>query len=410
MKKAIARFFLFLLTVSILLTLCSGCASRRITDSPDVQSELQMMVKHKYADFALAYNLPPHLGMFLYIETEQDSYSAKAGFSDKPYTENTHYRIASVSKTFTAASIMLLDQMGKLRIEDSVVDAIPGRSISYLPDTWEFAIPYKEEITIKDLLSHRAGVFDVFNEIIPETSSQPYAGQNYIGYIQDTEGDVMHPYTLAELSGVIAIDQLTYGKPGTLYHYSDSGYMLLPVIIERVAQMPFEEFLLQNFFLPMNLTGTYAVHEPDDTTLTQPFFEGYTRWDAEFFITTEDNMTSNIGAGHIISTPKDMARWIRPLLLAQGPLSELTIETMKTVVEGNSNYSLGLSHSALGVGHSGAHPGYMNIVVYNEEHDAAIVMVAPFIDYNEGNMEHIIAALTVMQEIMSEALTIMEKM
>lgn len=374
----------------------------------EVQSALQLMVENKYMDFALAYNLPTHLGMFLFLDTEEASYSAQAGFSNLSYNENTHYRIASVSKTFTAASIMLLDQMGKLNINDCVVDTIPGRSISYLPDTPEFAIPYKEEITIKDLLSHRAGVFDIFNEIIPETSDQPYAGQNYIGYIQDTEEDQPHAYTLSELASVIAKDQLTYGKPGTLYHYSDSGYMLLPVIVERVSKLPFEQFLKDSFFNPMQLNSTYSVHLPNDTALPEPYFTGYTRWDAEFFDTTEDNMTSNIGAGQIISTPRDMAQWIRTLLKAKGPLSENTLAEMKTIVEGNSNYSLGLSHSVLGLGHSGAHPGYMNIVFYNEDYDTSIVLVAPFIDYNGGNMEHIIATLTVMQEIISEALAIME--
>ena len=405
-SKVIARsLLLFILSLSLLIS-ATACATVYVQDSQSTEESLQQMIDHHYGMFAKEYETPPELGVFLYLETPQKSFHAYSGFGDEKQTPQTHYRIASVSKTFTAASIMLLDQMGKLRIEDRVVDTIPGQSIRYLPDTDDFAIPYKEEITIKDLLSHRAGVFDVFNEIIPATSVQPYAGQNYIGYIQDTEGDTPHPYTLAELSGVIAKDKLTYGEPGTLYHYSDSGYMLLPVIIERVAQMPFEQFLQTYFFIPMNLTHTLAVYEPENTSLPEPFFEGYSRWDGEFFDTTEDNMTSNIGAGNITSTPKDMANWIRSLLSGRGPLNMSQIERMKTIAEGNTSYALGLSFFELGVGHSGAHPGYMNIVVYNEERDTAIVMVAPFIDYNEGNFDNIGAALEMMQRIMKDALSL----
>lgn len=58
---------------------------------------------------------------------------------------------------------MLLEQRGMLNIEDTVTDIILQQGVSYLPDTDDYAIPYKGEITIKNLLSHRGGVFDIFN-------------------------------------------------------------------------------------------------------------------------------------------------------------------------------------------------------------------------------------------------------
>ena len=79
---------------------------------------------------------------------------------------------------------------------------------------------------------------------------------------------------------------------------------------------------------------------------------------------------------------------------------------MKTIPEGNTNYALGLSLSPIGIGHSGAHPGYLNFVQYHEESGISLVLVAPFIDYDEGNMDHVAATSQVMLDIMKDALEI----
>jgi len=71
-------------------------------------------------------------------------------------TENTHFRAASITKTFTAAGILLLQQKGLLNIEDTVVSNIPGRTEPYLPNTPEYAIPHKDVITIRQLLGMQA--------------------------------------------------------------------------------------------------------------------------------------------------------------------------------------------------------------------------------------------------------------
>lgn len=404
----LARLFLLLLLIIIIIL--SGCMTVQKQDSYEIHQSLQNMIDTRYATFSESYDVPPHLGILLHLHTPTGDYTVQSGFLGKEYSADTHYRIASVTKTFTAAAIMLLDQQGLLDIYDTVTSSIPGSKDPYLPDTDDFAIPYKDRITIKDLLSHRAGVFDVFNDPIPIESDEPYAGMNYIGYIQDTENDEPHRYSLSELAAVIAKDHLTYGEPGTLYHYSDSGYMLLPVIIERVSGIPYDQFLSEHFFVPMGLHDTTAVFEPNDTLLPEPYFEGYSRWDAEYFNTTEDNMSSNIGAGNIISTPKDMASWMRLLLSGQSPLKSSQITLMTEIPEGNNAYALGLSKTSVGIGHSGAHPGYLNFVVYDETSDVSMVVVMPFIDYNEGNMDHVSAASQMMIEIMETAVRIYSEM
>lgn len=97
------------------------------------------------------------------------------------------------------------------------------------------------------------------------------------------------------------------------------------------------------------------------------------------------------------------------MLSGKGPLSPSQIERMKVIPEGNTLYALGISKTSVGKGDSGAHPGYFNFVQYNEEHDIALVIITPFIDYNGGNMDNIIALSQCMGSIMESALTIYDE-
>ena len=96
-------------------------------------------------------------------------------------------------------------------------------------------------------------------------------------------------------------------------------------------------------------------------------------------------MSANVAEGNIISTPADAARWMRMLLSGMGPLNKEQITRMTTKPAGNTSYALGLAVSELGIGHTGAHLGYMNYVVYNPADDVTVVVVIPFIDYNSIN-------------------------
>jgi CubicO group peptidase (beta-lactamase class C family) len=103
---------------------------------------------------------------------------------------------------------------------------------------------------------------------------------------------------------------------------------------------------------------------------------------AGYFETTEDNMSDQVGPGNIISTPSDIARWVSQLLSGRGPLTKEQVKRMTTVPAGNSTYALGIGSSAIGLGHSGAHPGYVNLAGFNPDDDVAVVIFSPSIDYN----------------------------
>ena len=374
-----------LVCVAFFGLLVLSCASAEAGSEEAIhvaQPSIQSMVSEKYAAYKASHNLPDDAGVVVYLVTPAGKAAAMAGLPDGA-DETWHYRIASVSKTFTAASIMLLDQQGKLDIEDVLTDMIPGTDVPYLADSPNYAIPNKDRITIRQLLSHRAGIFDVFNNPVPESSAYPYAGQYYNYYTYSELNEPDHTFTADELIGVVAANKLTTGEPGAEYHYSDTGYTLLAKIVERVAAMSYDRFLKENFFTPLGLEHTSAPWNGNDIGLPQPFLTGRVSDGTGFFEVVEDNMSSQVGPGNIISTPAEMGRWIRSLLSGRGPLAKEQIARMTTVPAGNATYALGISNTQIGMGHSGAHPGYVNLVVYNPDDDVAVVVATPFIDYTK---------------------------
>ncbi|HOI23763.1 D-alanyl-D-alanine carboxypeptidase [bioreactor metagenome] len=391
----IKSFFLLTLCVFVFFPMVAAAENNAAVSV--AQSSIESMVTEKYLMYKTKYNLPDGAGVVVYIETPEGSAGATAGFL-KGADETWHYRIASVSKTFTAASIMLLDQQGLLDIDDYITDMIPGKDIPYVSDSLNYAIPNKERITIRHILSHRAGIFDVFNNPVPESSPYPYAGQYYNYYVYEELKEPDHTFTADELFKVVAANKLSTGEPGVEYHYSDTGYTLLAKIVERVTAKSYDRFLKDNFFVPLGLNNTSAPWNGNDIGLPEPYLIGFVSDGLGFFEIAEDNMSSQVGPGNIISTPVDIARWIRSILSGRGPLTKEQIARMTLVPAGNATYALGIGNSLLGMGHSGAHPGYVNLVGYNPDDDVAVVVATPFIDYTNLN-DH----LAFMVEIGKEA-------
>ena len=167
-------------------------------------------------------------------------------------TNAHHFRTASCTKTFTAAAIMLLHQRGKLNIEDKITDSIPGTNTPYVPTTADFNIPNKDQITIRMLLMHRAGVFDVTNDELPDSVPAPYGRKDYPDVV--LEQDPNHQFTLDELIGVDAAYRLSYPfAPGSDYHYSNTGYSILGKIIERVSGKTYGDFVKTELMVPNGL-------------------------------------------------------------------------------------------------------------------------------------------------------------
>lgn len=308
-------------------------------------------------------------GFFLKIVTPSEDFFVSSNVNPS-LSVNYHYRIASVTKTFTAASIMLLHQQGKLNIDDDITMNIPGTTTPYVPADSNWNLPFKNQITIKLLLQHRAGVFDLKNQPVPPGVSQPYAGQYYIEYIKSLPGNESHTFTFDELAGVLSVNDLyNFAPDPNRYHYSNTGYSTLGKIIERVSGLSYSEFLKLNFFVPLGLSNTISVWNGNDVEIPSPRIDSYLYDNGSMTGTTNDNMSANVAEGNLISTPADVTKWIHSLLTGNAGISAANVELMKQVLPTGPDgeaYGLGIAYiPGLGYGHNGAHLSYMDIAAYD---------------------------------------------
>ena len=271
---------------------------------------------------------------------------------------------------------MLLQQRGLLDIDDVITANIPGTTTPYVPDTPSYAIPYKDAITIRKLLSHTAGVYDVTNDEMPVGSPCPWAGKSYL-----MTQDLSRQFTFDELVGVDAMCNASYWPPSDgKYHYSNTGYSLLGKIIERVSGLSYSDFVVRNLLVPDQLTETSSPSLHTETTIPAPFAVGYTLGypgTQGLVAIVADNMSINVAEGNLISTPEQLARWNRMLLTGAAGLDVPTIDSMKCAVPAGARdcYGLGIQQfQGLGFGHTGAHRGYVSVMLYDPTVDVSIVV------------------------------------
>lgn len=192
-------------------------------------------------------------------------------------TPDTLFAIGSITKQFTAMAIMQLYEKGLLDLEDAVS--------KYLPDVIE-----GDNITIRHLLTHTSGLVN-YTDFLLEMVEAP----------EDTSIDFV--------LGLFKDEPLIF-EPGTQWQYSNSGYVLLGYIVEKVSGVSYDEYLKENIFKPleMNNTGTYYDKMEEDYAIG---YMGIT----ELTPVHEDEIVLKIayGAGNILSTVNDLYKWDRAL-------------------------------------------------------------------------------------------------
>jgi len=323
----------------------------------------------------------------IYIQTPDDIYFASAAASeDDKLTADTYFRFASNTKTFTSTAILNMYEDGWLDIYDNIIDTIPDFDLSYVPDTVAWDIPYKDEITIEQLLQHSAGVYDVDNDEVPNCGGTSYVEFTFMN-------DPTHQFTMEELVEQVTINDLSYFPPGTDYHYSNTGYSMLSEIIARVytAHMGVEK-TYENYLIDY-ITGSSSevpldIHFPqmaDDVDLQNPHVMGsiYTIPGADPIIFDDSNMSAHVAEGNGYSNFESMNQFIRTLMKGENVLSSETVELMQTDASAaNPGYALGCMHTTnLGFGHNGCIRGYLTIMLYDPDYDVSIIALVPMIDF-----------------------------
>ena len=260
--------------------------------------------------------------------------------SKKKITPNTNFYLASVSKEFTALAIMILHDRGKLNFDDKIQ--------KYLPDFPS----YGKDITIRNLLTHTSGVPDYYSLL----------GYSH-NFYRISNKDVWQL--------LLKQDSLNF-PPGTKYEYSNSGYVLLSMIVEKISNQTFAEFMKKNIFAKIRMNKT-LVCTPTNYFKIPNRAIGYIKDSTGIYIKDDyDQFTT--GAGGIFSNTNDLFKWDQSLyttkLVKQSTLAEAF--TNQKLFDGKEiNYGFGWMIGSFKKGklkginylfHNGALDGFRNLI------------------------------------------------
>ena len=303
-----------------------------------------------------------------------------------PLTKDTYFRFASNTKNFTSAAILNMQETGWLDIKAKITDKMPGSNVTYVPETQEFDIPYKSEITIEQLLQHSAGVYDIDNDSVPG-----FGGLSYTDYM--TFKNPAHQFELNELVEQAAKNKLSYFAPGKGYHYSNTGYTILSEIIQRVysffsgSNKMYADYIRDfitgsNAPVPLNISFPYLAA---DVTMTSPFVTGNLIAKDSIAVYSSVNMSAHVGEGNGYATFAVLDRYVRTMMKGENALTSQSIELMqKSVSEHNKTYALGCFYiEDLGYGHNGCIKGYLSNMFYDPKTDVSLIIMMPVNDYNQ---------------------------
>ncbi|MES2513887.1 MAG: serine hydrolase [Bacteroidota bacterium] len=196
---------------------------------------------------------------------------------DIPNTAQTKFKLASVSKQFTAMAIMILQEQGKLSTDDKLTKYIAN-------------YPNGDKITIHHLLTHTSGIHNF-------TDTERY------------DSIMMLPHTLDKIITYFKTTKLDF-EPGEKFSYSNSGYILLSYIIEKASGKSYPEFITTQIFTPLGMKNSGVF---DGNKLIKNLAIGYTNGDSGVENVTYIDMSIPSGAGALYSTVEDMQLWDRAL-------------------------------------------------------------------------------------------------
>ncbi len=261
---------------------------------------------------------------------------------DIPNTPATKFRLGSITKQFTAASILLLEERGKLKLDDPVNKYIPDA-----PATWD-------KITIFNLLTHTSG--------IPNFTSLP-----------EYNSLKLSPTPVAKTIATVRDKPLDFA-PGEKMSYSNSGYLVLGYVIERITGASYEKFVTDNIFTPLGMKDSGY---DSNTAIIPRRAAGYTPSPAGPVNAAFVHMSIPHAAGALYSTTEDLLRWEQGLfggkLISAASLAKMTAPF-------KNDYAFGLTVQTAGgrkvVQHGGGIEGFNTVLAYYPDSRMTVVVLA----------------------------------
>lgn len=264
-------------------------------------------------------------------------YSQINGTQKKPLTSTTKYRIGSITKMFTAVMLLQLVEERKLKLTDALGKFFPQ-------------IPNANTITIAHMLAHRSGIHDVTED---RDFQRAWGGK---------------PITKDEMLAVIARATPDF-EPDATYAYSNSGYFLLGLLVEKLTGTSYQEALTERITSKIGLEDTYVGTGNIDTSKNESFSYRYVRdWEQK----PEIHSSILFGSGAIVSTPSDLVTFIQALFDGK-IISQESLEQMKTTRDG---YGLGMDTFSFAgrtlYGHTGGIDNFGAWLAYFPEEKLAV--------------------------------------
>jgi CubicO group peptidase (beta-lactamase class C family) len=276
-----------------------------------------------------------------------------------PNTTRTKFRLGSITKQFTAMAILILQERGKLKVEDPI-----GKHIDDAPKAWE-------GVTIHHLLTHTGGVHSYTDDLVYRTK-------------------MMMPETVKSMIARFRDKPLDF-RPGERFHYSNSGYFLLGAIIEKVSGKSYEAFLKEAIFDPLGMKDTGYDHH---ATLLPGRAAGYNLGTHGPVNSEYLDMSQPYAAGSLYSTVEDLARWDRAL--NDGKLiSKESYTKMYTSVKNNYAYGW-LVTTAKGrkeIQHGGGINGFVTQILRYPEERVCVVVLCNVLPMNPGRVAQDLAKI-----------------
>ena len=259
-----------------------------------------------------------------------------------PDTPTTKFRLGSITKQFTAASILLLEERGKLKIDDPVKKYMPDA-----PAAWD-------KVTIFHLLTHTSGIpsFTSFPDL-PTRQLQAMTPQQLVDWFRDKPLEF---------------------EPGTKWNYSNSGYVLLGYLIEKISGQSYAGFVEQNIFTPLGMKDSgYDSNSAIIERRASGYAPGKNGPENAGFV----NMTVPLSAGGLYSTTEDLLRWEQGLFGGK-LLSPASLAKMTTPFKQDYAFGLGVStqdgHKA--ITHDGGIQGFNTSMIYYPDEKLVVAVLA----------------------------------
>lgn len=260
-------------------------------------------------------------------------------------TTDTKYKIWSITKQFTAAAILILEEKGLLRVEDSLKE--------YFPHWTEL----NSSITIHHLLTHTSGIFNYSN--LPN-SHKTFQRMHH------EKADLIKMFTERSLDF----------QPGTQWNYSNTGYYFLGMLIEKLSRKTYSEFLKENIFMPLGMFNTGL---DDEKKIIENKAAGYYLNGNDLIHCSYINMNLILSSGAMYSTVEDLLIW--DIALNRNKLlSRKSIEKMNTQYKNNYGYGvfINMNGKRKVVSHNGGCEGFLAEIHRYVDDDFAVVILSNY--------------------------------